>query len=250
MSTAFSALWADSPDFSKYIDPVLTERVQPWSRIDAGFSFRELDQHKYYERYRTLYVSGEYAFTDWFSMYARIPYTEKTLTDTERIKYIDHIATGFRFAFGWESFKFTTGLNIDFSRGHDRAGDVPKDLGYLEPYLGFYFFIGPVFGQATLLYNTQTNPRFIEDYGQEFDRTIIFQGLLGFRISGLRIQAEMEYRDRYDPDTRIFKTLLAGPSAGFDFSDSMSIAAGALFAVQKEREEDVIFQTRFTYRFN
>lgn len=244
-----SQLNADSFSMDRYIDPLMIDRTQPWSRIDAQIHFQELDRHKYYERYRSITISGEYAFTDWFSIAVNIPYTEQTRTDTNRVKYIDHISTGARFAFGWEYFLITAGLEIEFSRGHTKAGDVPSDVGYIMPYAGFLLFLNSFYVQATIQWETQTNPRFVEDYGQQFDRTWIVQGMVGYRYDSFRFSAELEYRDRYDPEQRIFKTLLAGPSVGYDISESMTVAAGALFAIQDEREEDLIFRTRFTYRY-
>lgn len=230
------------------VEPLTAQALDVSSRLHLGFRFSELDRHKYYERERSLYLSGEWAPTGYFSIYGTVPYVERTVTDTERRRYLDHLEAGFRLAPRFGPLITTFGTTVRFSRGTDQ-GDVKKDVGYLEPYLGVLLNLDWFFVQASITWSTQTNPRFIEDVEQEFDRHLFYDLALGFRLGSVDLFLENRYDQLYDPDERRRVFWILGPTVRWNVTDSFSMSLGVPYAIRQERDEDFRIHFRMTYRF-
>ena len=240
-----SALMARKP---ATVEPLTTQGLDVASRVHLGLHFSELDRHKYYERERSIYLSGEWAATSYFSIYGTVPYVERTVTDADRRRYLDHLEAGFRLAPSFGPLVTTFGTTIRFSRGTDQ-GDMKKDVGYLQPYAGVLLNLDWFYIQGSIMWSTQTNPRFIEDVEQEFDRSVIYDLAFGFRIGSLDLSLENRYDHRYDPDERKRVHWLLGPTVRWNVTDRFSMSLAVPYAIRQEREEDFRIHFRVTYRF-
>jgi len=234
---------------SGVVEPLVVQELDVANRVHFGFRFSELDRDQLYERERSLYLTGEWAILDSLSIYGSLPYVERTSTEAERRRYLDHIQAGVRFAPSIGNFHFGMGLTVLFSRGSDQ-GDVKKDVGYLQPYLGILYNGQSFFAQASVLWSSQTNPRFIEDLDQQFDRSLIFDFAMGFRMWSLDLMLENRYDYRYDPDERKRVHWLLGPTVRWNVTESFSMSLGVPYAIRKERDEDVRIHFQLTYRWN
>ncbi|MCB1168755.1 MAG: hypothetical protein KDK25_00390 [Leptospiraceae bacterium] len=230
------------------VEPLTVQTLDVASRVHLGFHFSELDRHKYYERERSVYVSGEWAPTSYFSLYGTVPYVERTITDADKRRYLDHIEAGFRLAPSFGPLTTTLGTTIRFSRG-TAQGDVPKDIGYIQPYLGLLLNLDWFYVQGSITWSTQTNPRFIEDVDQEFDRHLIYDLALGFRIGSLDLSLENRYDQLYDPEERRRVHWLLGPTVRWNVTEAFSMSLAVPYAIRQEREEDFQIHIRITYRF-
>tara|TARA_B100001939_G_scaffold344845_1_gene360191 strand:- start:60615 stop:61415 length:801 start_codon:yes stop_codon:yes gene_type:complete len=233
---------------SKTVEPLITQGLDVASRVHLGFQFSELDQHKYYERERSLYLSGEWAATNYFSVYGTVPYVERTVTDADRRRYLDHLEAGARLAPSFGPLTTTLGMTIRFSRGTNQ-GDVKKDVGYIQPYAGLLLNLDWFFLQGSIMWSTQSNPRFIEDVDQQFDRSVIYDLAMGFRMGSWDLSLENRYDHRYDPDERKRVHWLLGPAIRWNATERFSMSLAVPYAIRQEREEDFRIHFRVTYRF-
>ena len=230
------------------VEPLTVQGLDTASRIALGFHFSELDRADTYERERSLYLYGEYAPVKYFSVYGTVPYVERTVTDADRRRYLDHIEAGARFAPSWGPLTFSAGMTIRFSRGTEQ-GDVKKDVGYLQPYAGLLLNLDWFYIQGSVMWSSQTNPRFIEDVEQQFDRHMIYDLAFGFRMGAFDLALENRYDQLYDPAERRRVHWLLGPSVRWNVTDAFSMSLGVPYAIRQERDEDFQIHLRATYRF-
>lgn len=207
-------------------------RVQSW--IGASFQGTESRTVDVYERTRTASAQGEWAFRPWVSVYLRIPYSEMVHTDRARSAYWDHVRGGLKLQVGNSSVGALGGVFGDVARGHNHAGDVPANYGYLEPYAGLYLRNDRLFLQSAVRWNTQTTSRFIEEPGENFRRSWLGDLSLGVRFRPVTLLVDARYHEVYDPVDVREKYVEGGPGVDLELGHGMHVTLAAVFSTRRE----------------
>lgn len=170
------------------------------NRIGTFFLYKEDFSSELNKKEQTLSLFGEYKFFNFYSIYLEIPYTYKWTESSKTRNYLDFIRLVNKFQFLWKSLYFYTGLLIDFPRNHEKAGDLPKNVGYLEPYLGIGMNVWSFNWKFSIHWNTQTNTKFMEEKYQEFERKWLYNFSFGyFFFDRFNLGLEIQYQHIYDP---------------------------------------------------
>lgn len=231
---------------------MLVRELVPQDRISLGASDKELSsRHKYFERYQTLYADLEFQILDFWSIYGVLPYSKRYQTDSETTRRLDNIRMGSRLGFrAGKRLLVGTGLDIELATGDEKVAAIgSKELGSLEPWLGFLYHRHGWMMQAGLRYNAQTNKQFREKENQQFERTLFVDGLLGYRFSAVDLVLEYNYKYRRDPEEKAISTHTLGPSLHLRLGDddSMLLSIGVPWALSREREWDHTIRMEFSY---
>lgn len=192
---------------------------------------------------------GEYRLFSLYSLYLKVPYTIKWSEGSENRKYIDHIRIINKFLIDGNFLQYTFGLGIDLPRNHNKAGDVPENIGYIEPYIGFIYRLNPVLMKFSIHWNTQTNPKFKEENGQQFQKKWIYNLSIGYlpeRMSW-KFWLEGQYQHIYDPKESKKNLYIIGPAISYSFS-KLDIAFIYLFP-SKEDQYNKQFMLQLQQKF-
>lgn len=206
--------------------------VQSW--IGTSLQGTESRRVDVYERTRTLSAQGEWAFRPWISVYLRVPYSEIVHTDRARAVYWDHVRGGLKLQMGNDSVGALGGVFGDVARGHNHAGDVPANYGYIEPYVGLYLRNDRLFLQSAIRWNTETTGRFIEEPGESFRRSWLGDLSLGLRVRSVTLLVDARYHQVYDPMDEREKYVEGGPGVDLEFGRGMHLTLAAVFSTRHE----------------
>lgn len=222
----------------------------PKDRIAAGFNNEELNRHKFFSRYQSLYALFEYSFFrgNIWSAYLNVPYSRRWETDQTTTRRLDNIHIGTRLGFPKNRYIFLLGLDGELATGNeekDRIGS--NELGSLQPYFGFLYQKNWIaFG--AIRYKAQTNKNFREDEEHRFQRTAYLDLTGGYRFSSLDILLEYRYMHRKDPKNDAISNSTIAPAINFQF-DYMQLSISMPYALSKEREFDIAGKIEFTGYF-
>jgi hypothetical protein len=226
------------------------KNAAPRSRAGIQFEDNELTQHNLYERRQTLAVSGEYAFADYFSLHAALPWTRQWITDTKRQTRFDNMRIGAKFGFRYDWIMPYGGLAIDLPTGSEEQGIGSKELGNLEPYGGLRLGAGWFYFQVGARYNTQTNKKLRETDTQEFRRFYLLEAAVALSFSSIDLLVEYSYmRESAEQERPGFSGSVVAPGINIKPSDHFVIGLGATYALSREREFDYGYKIRLTYLF-
>ncbi|MCS7205723.1 MAG: hypothetical protein NZ853_08495 [Leptospiraceae bacterium] len=184
----------DSQDFVN----LWNEELSAHKRVGVLYQYQENKNKPKKGKEQNLTLFAEYRF-GFYGFFVAFPYTVKWTPNSQTRGYVDHIRLQNKLHFDFKNFSLLGGLLIDFPRNHGMAGDVPKDIGYIEPYVGFDYRWSKVRLKLSLHWNTQTNTEFKEKRNQEFERTWKFQLSVGYSIQKYWIGLESQYQKLYDP---------------------------------------------------
>ncbi len=183
------------------LEPVLLNR--------AGFIYKYRDNLKPSEqnlpvKQQTVSLLGEYQFQNFYSIYLEVPYNFQESEGRGKIQFWDHIKFINKFYLNHYRWDFYGGLSVELPRNHNIAGDVPSDVGYLEPYLGIGYRFNKIHTKFTLTWNTQYNQKFKEEVNQEFIRKWTGNLSAGYLFSSypVKVWLESQYQYIYDPATQ------------------------------------------------
>ncbi|MCB1325374.1 MAG: hypothetical protein H7A21_16465 [Spirochaetales bacterium] len=248
LSIAFGAAGTLEAAPSSGPEFLFIKNMAPRSRVGLGFSNHELSRHEFFERRQSLYAFGEYAFTDFFSLHASVPYTRRWITDSERRSHLDNIELGAKLGWdlgGWMPY---FGLAGNLATGNEESGIGSKEFGNVEPYAGlrlgqdwFFFAVGA-------RYNSQTNRQFREDDEQEFRRYWLLESALAFSFSWIDLMLEYQYKHLRDPGEAAFSGQVLAPGVNLKIGD-LVVGLSVPWALSKEREYDLGFRLQATYLF-
>lgn len=170
------------------------------NRIGTFFLYKENFKSDISKKDQTLTIYGEYKFFNFYSIYLGIPYTYRWTENSKTRNYLDFVRIVNKFQFLWRSVRFYTGLLIDLPRNHEMAGDLPKNVGFLEPYLGVGMNLLSFNWKFSIHWNTQTNTKFKEEKDQEFERKWLYNFSFGYLFfKNLFLGLEIQYQHIYDP---------------------------------------------------
>lgn len=222
-----------------YPELMFARNLAPASRFQLGYRDRELKEHKYYERYQTVYANLEYAIYPAWSLYASIPYTTKYLTDTETKKRLDNVLVGTRLGWDQKHWMPVMGIEIELATGDEKeTGIGSKELGSLEPYFGIMYARRFVVS-AAIRFNAQTNKQFKEKEEQNFDRTWLFDLTTGYRFNDVDLMLEYTYKYRQDPELNMLSTHIVAPAIHYRFTPDIQLGLSVPYTTSKEREFDI-----------
>jgi len=208
---------------------LLTQEVKNWyqhifleevglnNRLGLKYEYKDHLEKQNSQKEQKYTFFGEYVFLDYYSLYIHIPYTLRWIEGSEERKYIDHIRLINKLQFGWKNYLFYSGILLDLPRNHDKAGDVPKNLGYIEPYLGLGFFYNLFILKFTVRWNTQSNTKFKEEENQQFERKWKYDLSLGMVYKSWQFWLETQYQHLYDPKERKREIYFIGPSFAYNW---------------------------------
>ncbi|MFN3605379.1 MAG: hypothetical protein ACK4UJ_11790 [Leptonema sp. (in: bacteria)] len=185
------------------------------TRVGSTYFYKENFSSSISRKEQTLLIFGEYTFRNIYSIYLGIPYTFKWTENSDTRKYLDFIRIINKFQFYWSPFYFYTGLLLDLPRKHNQAGDVPKDFGYIEPYMGISYKKNSFSIKFSAHWNTQTNTKFKEEKNQEFVRRWFLNLSMGYFFRNWLFWIESQYQQIYDPKALKNNYFLYGPAFGY-----------------------------------
>ena len=244
MPASLSAKPGAEPEF------LFIKNAAPRSRAALQFTNNELTQHKVYERTQTLSAYGEFAFADFISIHANLPFTRHWLTDTKRQTRFDNMRVGTKLGFRFDWIMPYFGLALDLPTGNQGKGIGSKELGNVEPYAGLRLGAGWFYWQLGARYNTQTNKKFRETDLQEFRRFYLLETALALSFEYVDLLVEYAYkREREEKESPGLSTSVIGPGVNIKPSKNFVIGLGVTYALSKEREYDYGYQVRLTYLF-
>jgi len=231
---------------SQNVNAFLYDEVRVQRQVGIGISQHERrEDDNVYQKARQISLSGEWSFTDWFSLYLKVPYSDLTRTDSGKVDYFDHIRIGTKFEGGWQHFGFVGGLYGDLARGHEKAGDVPHNYGYLEPYGGMYVDFDWFYATGAIRWNTETNPKFREVGEEDFRRRWFYDVSLGFRIYSFTLGADVRYHNLYDPYDQIKKFLEISPGVDWHIGQGFHVSlAGIFYTASESKNKGIAFAFR------
>ncbi len=200
--------------YSEYYS-IFIEELNIYNRIGFKYNYKDNIQNSDPSKEQNLLVFGEYKFFYFYSIYIHIPYTIKWVEGSENRKYLDHIRIINKFQIPVYKHHFLTGIILDLPRYHEKAGDVPKDIGYLEPYIGINLNFLPLIIKFSIHWNTQSNTKFIENRNQQFERKWIYNLSLAYipqEYKMWKFAIESQYEHLYDPVDKKQDFYLFGPT--------------------------------------
>lgn len=229
---------------------LMIKNAAPRTRVALQFNNDELTQHKLFERRQTLQAYGEYAFTDFFSVHANLPFTRRWLTDTKRQSRLDNIELGAKLAFRFHYVMPYFGLGGNLATGDEEQGIGSRELGNVEPFAGVRLGRDWFFWQIGARYNSQTNKRFRETDVQEFHRFYLIETALVLSFQYVDLLLEYQYKNlRQEEERPGLSSSVIGPGINIKPSENFIIGLGGTYALSREREFDYGYQIRLTYRF-
>ncbi len=193
---------------------LLEEHLQ--TRVGSIYLYKENFKSAISRKEQTLLIFGEYKFLNFYSLYLGIPYTWKWVENSQKRQYLDFIRIVNKFQFSSKWFNFYTGILFDLPRNHNKAGDVPEDLGFVELYFGLGYFYSSFIAKISVHWNTQTNQKFKEKTNQEFEKKWLLNASFGYKIKNLFFWIESQYQKIYDPKQSKAEYFLYGPSFGYE----------------------------------
>ncbi len=248
LASFFSVGLAAKPEAEP--EMLLIKNAAPRTRVALQFNNDELTRHKFFERQQTLQAYGEYAFADFFSVHANLPFTRRWLTDTKRQTRLDNIELGAKLAFRFQYVMPYFGLGGNLATGDEEQGIGSKELGNVEPFAGVRLGRGWFFWQIGARYNSQTNKRFRETDVQEFRRFYLIETALVLSFQYVDLLLEYQYKNlRQEEERPGLSSSVIGPGINIKPSENFIIGLGGTYALSREREFDYGYQIRLTYRF-
>ncbi len=201
-------------------DHIYLEEQNLSNRVGFKYNYKENLTSNIPVKEQQFSIYGEYQILSFYSVYLKIPYTIRWSEGSENRKYIDHIRIDNKFLINSNSLKYTFGLGIELPRNHNKAGDVAKNIGYLEPYVGVMYKFNPFLMKFSVRWNTQTNTKFKEQYGEQFQRKWVYNLSFGYipSDSSWKFWLEAQYQYIYDPVENKKKLYVIGPSLSYSFS--------------------------------
>ncbi len=197
---------------------IFLEEVDLINRVGLKYEYKDHLEKQNSQKEQKYTFFGEFAFWDYFSLYIHIPYTLRWIEGSEERKYIDHIRVINKLQFRWKNYLFYSGILLDLPRNHDKAGDVPKNLGYIEPYLGVGFFYDSFVLKFTVRWNTQSNTKFKEEENQQFERKWKYDLSMGIVYKNWQFWLEAQYQYLYDPKQIKQEAYFIGPSIAYNWN--------------------------------
>ncbi len=197
---------------------IFLDEVELINRVGLKYEYKDHLEKQNSQKEQKYTFFGEYSFLDHYSLYVHIPYTLHWTEGSENRKYMDHIRVINKFQFGWKNYFFYSGILLDLPRNHDKAGDVPKNLGYIEPYLGIGFYASSFVFKFAVRWNTQSNTKFKEEENQQFERMWKYDLSMGIVYENWRFWIEAQYQYLYDPKQKKQETYFIGPSIGYNWN--------------------------------
>lgn len=214
---------------------LLFDEIRVQQQIGFGFQFQERrEEDNVYQRTRQIALSGEWAPVSWFSIFLKVPYADLVHTDRGKVDYWEHIRLGLKFEGGWQRFGFVGGVNGDRARGHNKVGDVPADIGYVEPYAGMYLDFDLFYLTTAVRWNSETNTRFREEDDQEFRRQWLYDMSLGLRLRPVTLSVDLRYHNRYDPEDALKKYLEVAPGLDWHIGSGFHVSVAGIFYTASE----------------
>lgn len=194
---------------------LLEEHLQ--TRIGSLYLYKDNYKSSVARKDQTFLVFGEYKFFKFYSLYVGIPYTWRWIENSRQRQYLDFIRIINKFEFPWRWLTFYTGVLIDLPRNHNEGGDVPKGIGFVEPYFGLSFFYSSFITKFSIHWNTQTNQKFKEEFNQEFEKKWIINASFGYGIKEWFFWIETQYQKIYDPKSSSEEKVFYGPAVAYKF---------------------------------
>ncbi|GIX43565.1 MAG: hypothetical protein KatS3mg129_3298 [Leptospiraceae bacterium] len=208
-----------SNDLYNRYQHIFIEEIEPYKRIGIKYAYKDNLQKEDPEKEQNFILFGEYQFFTFYSLYIHIPYTIHWVEGSENRKYLDHFRILNKFQIDKNYYKFYVGLKLDLPRNHDKAGDVPSDVGYIEPYIGFGIFMIPFMMKFSIHWNTQSNTKFKEERDQQFERKWIYNLSMGLIYQNWQFWLETQYQYLYDPKDKKTNIFFIGPSLGYKWNN-------------------------------
>jgi hypothetical protein len=198
---------------------IFIEELELYTRIGFKYSYKDNLKKEDPQKEQQYLFFGEYQVFYFYSVFIGVPYTIRWIEGSDNRKYIDHLRIINKFQFDKIYYKFLLGLIVDLPRNHEKAGDVPKNMGYIEPYIGIYFYFLPFNIKFSVHWNTQTNTKFIEERDQQFERKWIYNFSFGIVHKNLKFWLETQYQNLYDPKENKKNCFFIGPSFGYEWKN-------------------------------
>ncbi len=231
-------------------DGIYSKRVLPAIRFGAEYDSFDLNQHAYYMRRQTLSAYGEWAFNEYFSLAATLPWTRRTETKTQTATRFDNMGLGAHAAIPGSSFIPVGGLDMTLPTGREQEGIGSKRIFNMEPYAGLGYYDGAFSILGLVRYNTQTNRDFKEDpdQGDDFARTWLYNVNLGWNFEAVDLLLEYQYKYTYDPNPKRKSTHTIAPGINVKI-DQVILSLSVPYSLSRERDFGAGVMVRAGMRF-